>query len=283
MKRIVTAIVGMLMGILAFSQKSDGYSHHTTTQTKGITVFSNFPQPHLPYKFPEQGLIDESQNDKLLYSTTVKNKRLCGKWQSWYQNGVNCDSGTLVNNLPDGEWKYWNEHGQLMAIRTYSANKFHQVLDEMQRYNPKRNFYYLSSLFQHNRQAALQHLNVDYSFPKAGTSNSHKSLRELVIANISGIHFYKPVFDHCLQHGLYMNFFADGTVKDSGYYKNGLRFGKWIHRDTVGGTWRQGAYHNGDKIKEWKLFSKEDKLLELIFYNNNGKISWRKKINRQGS
>ncbi|MCY7309268.1 MAG: hypothetical protein LH619_00690 [Chitinophagaceae bacterium] len=280
MKKIVTAVGGMLIGILAMSQEQDSRLLHTQVQGKGIEVASRIIQLKLPYTFTEQGTIEEAANDKL-YSANVKGRKLHGDWQSWYPDGLPCDSGTLIKNLPDGEWKHWNKEGQLIAIRNYDAGKFHQVLEEILRYNPKRNFYYLSTLFQKNRQAALHYLDVSYSFPGNNAASIYSSLKELVSANISGKYHYKPVFEKCIQDGLYMNFFADGNIKDSGYYKNGVRYGKWILRDSAGSNWQQGAYHNGSRIKEWKVYNNDNKLLELIFYNNTGQVSWRKRMNRQ--
>jgi len=279
MKKIVTAVGGMLMGILAISQEQDSRLLHTEMQARGIELVSGVIRLKLPYTLTDQRAIEQAANDRL-YSANVKGGKLHGNWQSWYANGQPCDSGTLVKNLPDGEWKHWNEQGQLIAIRHYNAIKFHQVLEEILRYNPKRNFYYLSSLYQKNKQAALHHLNVSYSFPGNNVAINYSTLKELVSSNISGQYHYKPVFEQCIQDGLYMNYFADGSVKDSGYYKNGLRYGKWIHRDLAGSNWQQGAYNNGDRIKEWKVYNNDNRLLELIFYNNNGLVNWRKKINR---
>ncbi len=280
MKKIVTAVGGMLIGILAISQEQENRLLHTQLQVKGVEIASRIVQLKLPYTFTSQGTIEETATDKL-YSANVKGGKLNGNWQSWYPNGLLCDSGTLVKNLPDGEWKYWNEQGQLMAIRNYNAGKFHQVLDEILRYHPKRNFYYLSTLFQKNRHAAMHYLDVSYSFQGDNTAIIYSSLNELVGANISGKYLYKPVFEQCLQDGLYMNFLSDGSIKDSGYYKDGLRYGKWIQRDSPGSNWQQGAYYNGSRIKEWKVYNSDDKLLELIFYTNNGQVSWRKRMNRQ--
>lgn len=77
-----------------------------------------------------------------------------------------------------------------------------------------------------------------------------------------------------------MNFFPGGAIKDSGYYKNGVRTGKWVHRDFADGLWQQGAYHNSIKVKEWKTYHKNNKLSEIIFYDGKGHVQWKKKFNR---
>jgi antitoxin component YwqK of YwqJK toxin-antitoxin module len=284
MKKITLAGLLVFPVLFACSQEQGNNLPHPQVKTKGIKLLSGLTIAplQLPFSLPDNGALTETHNEAILYTANSKNGKLNGRWQSWYLNGITCDSGIVVKNLPDGEWKHWNKEGQLIAVRNYSADKFHRVLDEMLRFNAKRNFYYLAALYQKNRPAALQYLSAFYSFPAAGQDKQHTSLKDLVQSNISGSS-YKPVFDHCLLDGEYINYFDNGIVKDSGYYKNGLRNGKWIHRDSVGSVWLQGAYQNGHRIKEWKVYDRNNKLIELLFYNHSGQLSWQKKINRQGS
>ncbi|MDZ4795757.1 MAG: hypothetical protein SGI83_15870 [Bacteroidota bacterium] len=279
MKKILTAGSVMLLCLFAHSQKHENRMLHTEAETKVVVIQIRPVQSALPFSFPSGDLIQESHQGTRLYSAGNTDGKLHGNWQSWYANGLLCDSGRLIKNIPEGEWKYWDEHGQLIAIRHYSAVKFHQVLEEMHRYNPKRSFYILSLLYQQNRSGALQYLDVSYSFPGSKTASDYATLRELVLSNIFG-QSYKPVFEQCLQDGLYMNYFADGSIKDSGDYKDGLRHGPWIHMKGAALYRQQGAYQNGLKVKEWKIYDRNNKLLELIFYNKSGQESWRKKMNR---
>lgn len=251
----------------------------TEIRTKNHTLVSSSWQKKISFTLPANGMLHEHNEGNKLFATSRKNSKLNGIWQSWYGTGALCDSGRLVNNLPDGEWKHWNEKGELLAIRHYSADKFHRITDEMLRYNPKRSFFYLRELYQKNKQAAINYLDVAYSFPASRSVAIH-SLKQLVFSNISKSDNYRPVFEQCLQDGLYMNFFPGGAIKDSGYYKNGVRTGKWVHRDFADGLWQQGAYHNSIKVKEWKTYHKNNKLSEIIFYDGKGHVQWKKKFNR---
>ena len=279
MKKYISLGGVLFLSVLVFSQGQENQVNTFEVHSKGNQVFSVLALKKFSLPLPERATISETHNGARLFITSVKGAKLNGAWQSWYPTGVLCDSGRLVNNLPDGEWKHWNEKGELLAVRHYSVDKFQRVTDEMLRYNPKRSFFYLSELYQKDKQAALNYLTATYSFPSGRSAPVH-SLRQLVISNISKSDNYKPVFEQCLQDGLYMNFFPGGVIKDSGYYKNGVRTGKWIHSDSADGYWYQGAYQNNIKIKEWKCYDKNNKLLELIFFDNKGRINWRKKINR---
>ncbi|MBK9382483.1 MAG: hypothetical protein IPN39_14310 [Chitinophagaceae bacterium] len=282
MKKYMSVGGVLFLSVFAFSQGQESQVNAFEVHSKGSQVFSVLALKKFSLPLPERAIISESYNGTRLFSVSVHGSKLNGNWQSWYATGVLCDSGRLINNLPDGEWRHWNERGELLAIRHYSADKFQRVMQEMLRYNPKRSFFYLSELYQKDKQAALNYLTAAYSFPSGRSAPVH-SLKQLVISNISKSDSYRPVFEQSLQDGLYMNFFPGGSIRDSGYYKNGVRTGKWIHRDSADGPWRLGAYQHSIKIKEWKYYDKNNKLLELIVYDNRGHINWRKKINRQGN
>ena len=233
-------------------------------------------QPTAFFSLPKEGNINEQLNGKSLFAGSVKSRKLNGSWQSWYENGMMCDSGTFVKGLPDGEWKHWDVNGRLMALRTFSADKFNRINNELIRYNPRRTSFPLTALYHKNKRAALKYLRASYSFAGAAKNKDGLSLPQLIAANITPGNSYQPAFDHGLHHGLYINYFTDGMAKDSGYYNNGLRQGLWIHREAPEGSIQRGSYENGVKVKGWRTYDVSGKLLSMIFYTNKGQVSWRK-------
>ncbi|HET9433792.1 MAG TPA: hypothetical protein VFO37_08560, partial [Chitinophagaceae bacterium] len=197
-------------------------------------------------------------------------------WQSWYENGFRCDSGTFVKGLPDGEWKHWDINGRLVALRTYSADKFHRINNELVRYNPRRIAFPLTALYHRNKRAALRYLRASYSFAGAARTKQGLTLQELITANVTPGNEYQPVFDQSLHHGLYINYFTTGIAKDSGFYQNGLRNGVWIHRDVSSGNTERGSYEHGIRVKGWRTYDKNGQLLSIVQYNSKGEPGWRK-------
>jgi len=258
-----------ILALLPIRSQAQQFDQQTVSFSEHVTL-AGTDKPEDRFSFTKDGVIKESLNEKKLYSGHVKRKKLHGNWESWYQSGQLCDSGTLVSGLPDGEWKHWNEQGQLLALRTYSADKYKRIQTELSRYTPKRTAYPLTVMYHKNRPAAIKYLHSSYSFPHTIKRIDDQSLQQWVTANITPGHSYHPVFDQSLHHGLFMNFFPDGQVKDSGYYENGLRQGVWVHREAPDSTSQMGAYKNGFRIKEWKIYTPSGKLLGMIFYNNNG-------------
>lgn len=266
MKTFISIAVLALLSARSPAQQLDqqavSYSEHV--------AITNINKPEERFSFTKDGAITESLNEQKLYSGHVRRKKLHGNWESWYQSGQLCDSGKLVSGLPDGEWKHWSEEGRLLALRTYSADKYNRVQTELNRYTPRRVAYPLTVMYYKNRSAATKYLHSSYSFPHTIRRIDDQSLQQWVAANITPGNSYHPVFDQSLHHGLYMNFFPDGLVKDSGHYENGLKQGVWIHRDAPGGASRMGAYKNGIPVKEWRVYTPSGKLVGMIFYNNKG-------------
>jgi len=256
-------------------------SHYSVTTTSLHEDIFNGVQRPLPFDLPSSGLVTSPGSGKPLFTAAVKRGKLNGQWQSWYTNGVALDSGRLVNNLPDGEWIFRSETGEILSVRHYSADKFTRITNEMQHYHPKRSFYFLAALFQKSKHQALQYLDAGYSFPDSRSRKPVSTLQQLAEENTLPGNAYQPVFVQCVHDGLYINYFSGGLVKDSGMYKEGLRSGKWIHRDTAQPGWFQGAYRHGLPVKEWKHYDQDGRLLEILFYDNAGRLHWRKKMNRQ--
>lgn len=275
MRYILFLLTGVLRFVDVVAQpvtKAEPAEVHHPEKNVSI-VIPSFPAAHrflLHHKGPVTGFLDS----KRIYSSAVKHHHLHGAWQSWYSGGQRLDSGMLQHGIPHGEWRHWDSSGNLLAIRQYDAVKFQRITEEMKLQHPRRRFYALTALYQKNRQSALRYLSVAGSFPIP--AHDKPGLQQRTENNSRGKGYY-PAFEACLHHGLYMNFHANGQVKDSGYYKDGLPDGLWLHADQNGFTW-QGAYKSGTRILEWKQFNKAGQLLLIVFYNRRGEEEGRKQI-----
>jgi antitoxin component YwqK of YwqJK toxin-antitoxin module len=229
------------------------------------------------YDPPRESNLSVYTVTNVLYSVILKRHRLQGKWESWYNNDNLCDSGSFIKGIPDGEWRHWDINGRLVSIRNYNADKLLRVKNEMNRSHPRNAAYPLTSLYMKNRRRARQYMEAGYSFSFSGHLPAKFSLQQIVENNITPGNNYRPVFDECLHHGLYMNFFSDGRAKDSGYYKNGLREGIWLQRNTDN-SYLTGVYKNGMQQGDWKQYNANGRFIAVIFYNKKGEEEWRKRI-----
>ena len=223
---------------------------------------------------PSKGTFSGSAGNRTLYTASSKRGKLDGIWISWYEDKSQCDSGAFVKGLPNGEWRRWDKKGNLLSIRTYDADRYQRITQEMAHAHPKAVVYPLTRIYQQNKNDGLLFLHADYSFP-AHTAPRKETLEEHVLQNTSGDGTYHPVFHRGLHHGLFMNFSPDGHALDSGYYKNGLREGAWVHR-LQNGEREEGPYKNGHRAKEWKKYNAAGKLILLSIYNREGRLQWQK-------
>lgn len=237
-------------------------------------------------KHRQQSLITGfASNGDTLFAGGYKRGRLHGNWMSWYHPRQLCDSGRLVRNVPDGEWKSWYNNGSPRSIRTYSAYRLHRIKDEIPRRQAKATFFAITDIAKTDPTYAWQLLTPVYSYITLALNAadphlaSPRALEDRVEQNIlSGFHPYLPPFTECVHHGLYMNYFPNGKVKDSGLYFNGLREGVWVEWINNGAMRSTGAYHRGLRHDSWKYHTATGKLVGVKTYNRRGKETGSKRI-----
>ncbi len=271
---IFTVLSGTAQHHFATTKSSD-HSFHEKVQL----VIHSFQQTVF-HEMPKDGPLTGEKGDVKIFEGFAKKHRLHGNWQSWYLNGQMLDSGRFLQGIPDGQWKYWDSAGRLLSIRHYDAEKLQRVKEEMRLAHPKRTAYPITNLYKKNKQVPLYHLLPAYAFAGHGSSTVSRSFSQLTAENSSGNHGYHPAFNECLHNGLFMNFFPGGIIRDSGYHKNGLKHGVWLHRLSSGGVYYIGAYHNGIPHKEWKEYDAQGRLLSVIFFNRKGEQAWQKDFRR---
>jgi antitoxin component YwqK of YwqJK toxin-antitoxin module len=254
---------------------------HITAPTSGSVLPAIKFSYTLPHKekahalwFEENGAVTGIRNDLPLFEGAVKKHHLEGSWKSWHANGQLLDSGRLENGVPHGTWYVWNAAGQLLAVRNYDAHLYEKIKNELRLNHPRFSNFMLTERYKKEGSAVLQLLKTASSFPEA-VRFTESLLEEAVEQNRKAMHQYHPVFLECLHHGLYLTYFPNGTLQDSGYYKNGLKEGVWVHR-TNDGSVLKGAYKTGLRQLEWKEYDSKGKLTAIIFYNQKGEASRKK-------
>lgn len=203
-------------------------------------------------------------NGRVQVIANYKNRHLHGSWISWYESGQPCDSGSMVNNIPQGEWKTWFPNGQLRAIRNYDSKKLAYIKNEIRLMHPKRSFYGLTEIAKKDKQEAYSYFDPFNSFNNRSNKNNTQpqTLKHKVDLNTSGQgNMYFPPFPECLQDGLSINYDVNGFLIDSGHYKNGLKEGVWIEWNADRSIRSTGFYRKGSKTDVWKYFNGEGKFL----------------------
>lgn len=210
-------------------------------------------------------------NTDTMVTAEYKRKVLHGRWMSWHRPGQLYDSGYLDKGIPDGEWKIYYQDGNLRYVRNYDAFLLRKIKNDILREN-RYSFYEIAALFKKNPGAAVKHFNAAISFTNHTPSDRYfTSLAERANQNTSTIHDYYPPFLESLHHGLYINYYPNGAIQDSGYYKYGLKEDIWQEWLENGQIKMAGYYHNGYKKGIWKYYNNMGKLIALKEYNAKGK------------
>lgn len=241
-----------------------------------FTIFNNEVFGVYPFQLPHSGNLKLLNEQKVLFQANVKNYRLHGEWTSFYPHSQKLDEGILIKGVPNGEWKTWYNNGQIKSVRNYSADLFLKVKSDIDLNHPKISRFVLTDRYKKEGEKVLHVLSANYSF-HITQPTIPVDVALLVTQNQQQPFNYHPPFKNVLHHGLYMNYFENGAIQDSGYYKEGLRSGLWEHHLANGTYWR-GLYKNGIHVKDWKCFTREGKLLMFILYNEKGKEVYRKQF-----
>ncbi len=249
------------------AQKSNSYFIASPHIDVSFFTYTS-PIAHI-FQLPASDDVEVVTDNYLLLKAEVKNRRLHGSWLSYYPQAQKLDEGNLVKGVPDSEWKIWYANGQMRSLRTYNADLFQKVKQDVELKHPKISRFTVTERYKKEGSKVLRVLNAGYSFGM-GAFELPATVDELVTDNVNNSKNYRPPFQQSLHHGLYMNWFENGVVKDSGYYKEGLKEGVWIHRKVAEEGYWSGAYHNGVHVNQWKYYSNTGKLLIIVYYDEQG-------------
>ncbi len=208
--------------------------------------------------------------------------RLNGEWMSWFNNRKVCDSGLLIDNVPDGTWKGWYANGHPRYILQFSARKLQSLKNELIK-QPKTKYFILANKApeeasrHYDAQLLFGHKTAEIKNTVLTKKVNHpvynlETLKNIVAENADGKNSsaYKPPFAEGLLHGQFTSFYINGAIKETGLYLNGLREGMWeefsLHQEKAVGTYRHG-YRNG----EWRYYSTQGKLLYWKRFDAKGK------------
>ena len=199
----------------------------------------------------KSGVIEGFSGTGNLYFVTGYSKnKIDGNWESRYSNGSIRDAGKFYQNIPDGEWKGYYPNGQVKFVRQYSALKWFAMQRQLTRRNAKQRFYTLVAMAMKNTGAFSKLASAQYSFQTLAKEAA----------------YYEPPFAKCLHHGVYMNYYQNGIMKDSGYYHEGLRDGVWQSWYPTGVKQSSGIYINGEKHSGWASFNERGEMTMLREY-----------------
>ncbi|MFN9710135.1 MAG: toxin-antitoxin system YwqK family antitoxin [Bacteroidota bacterium] len=260
-----------------YAQHTAADLHKTSSFSFSIPLKNNFNQSDSKTIHIEaNGFIEGTQKGKVIFKAYVKKNKLDGIWISYHPNGQLLDSGMLSKGIPTGLWRVWDADGNLIKVRQYDADLYLRIKDDIKMNHPRLKKFAITSRYDKEGNTILKYLTSDYSFNISSRPN-YNTLESLVNSNSSNILSYSPAFIACAHEGIFLNYSKNKIIIDSGYYKNGLMDGPWIHRDPETYSAEKGSYKNGLKIDVWKKYDASGKLSYMSYYSSEGVLQWEKK------
>lgn len=250
----------------------------------GMVISAHTPDKPRPAKkvLAEENIIGYHDNGVTQLNANLRKNKLNGTWNSWYKNGIRCDSGKFVGNIPDGAWKSWYPNGKTRVVWNFSARKLAGVKDEILR-QPKTRIYAIS---QKPVTEAVQFYRVSYWYGEGAAHKgvylrtdavnamplSRQELMDCVASNtVHATDHYRPPFQEALLHGNYSSYYPDGRLKEDGVFLNGMREGAWDEYNADGSRLR-GNYRHNVREGEWREYNAANKLVKFVRYNAKGEI-----------
>lgn len=274
MKQFYTRLLALVFGAGCLSTYAQSAYQETPGSIQPVAI------DPVQARYPSNQETPSIANNDARYSVTLKNQRPHGNYHSWYASKQPREIGKFHKGVPDGEWKGWFSNGQPRFIRTYSADKLARIKEETRRH-PKHIFTPLALEAKQYPERLSQATGALQSFSDLyGKKSEYLSPipedSDLVASNrfneLAGDDAYRAPFNECLHHGLYINYYPNGAVKDSGYYRNGLREGHWEEWLSNGTVKASGTYRHGRRINSWSYFDARNRLRSIAMYNGKGDL-----------
>lgn len=207
--KCINILFGVSLILLITSCSSEPESLSALQNRNGLYYQINTEEPY-------SGKITETNEDgtKVLMEGKIENGLKQDNWITYYENGQQKSNGDYIDGLKDGEWNYWEENGEQKAKELYKEGK---LLDNS------------GTISSDNSSPA------DDSDPMDDEVNNgaepirfgllKAKLKDGAIRKLyNGEPYTGPVIDY----------HDNGTIKLKGYFKDGLRTGKWTYYSNSG-------------------------------------------------
>lgn len=188
-----------------------------------------------------------------------------GKWSKRHKNGKVRYEGEFSNDKEIGEFKFYDNNGNLVSIRTYETPGG-KALCEMYNFmgflhakgdlvNRKKEGEWIFYVNRGQDTVSIEHYN-------------NGLLQDTLITYFSNGQIASRVnYDKGVKKGSYSEFYKNGQIEQKGFYVNGELNGEVVIWYTTGQIKRKGSYNNGDKIGKWITYDPDGRVREVIDYN----------------
>ena len=197
--------------------------------------------------------------------TDAKGRRQ-GAWRDTYANGELRYQGKFKNDVPVGEFKYFDEDGNLKATNAYDKSGQKSVYTA---YAPSGKVVTKGSYDNKKKTGEWRYFSPENSKIVLVENYSDGVLQGVstVYDNKTGRVAESIVYENGERHGLCTKYYSDGKTMAEINYSNGHKQGhaKFFYPNGV--MHEEGTYCDDNKCGEWKIYSDEGDLLDTETYD----------------
>ncbi|HAN17524.1 MAG: hypothetical protein A2X13_02910 [Bacteroidetes bacterium GWC2_33_15] len=237
-------------------------------------------------------IIHYGQNDTIFNQTDNSGLKQ-GFWKKYYPNGNVQYTGKFINNKPVGEFKRFDQNGNLLVIMNYTTDN-DKVYSTFYHSNKKKQAegYYIGklkdSIWNYYSEDEKLINSVPYQLDiKNGTEikyYNNQAVFEKIewkkgVQDGKDIRYYdngnvmiRSTYSDGMLNGIYLSYTIDNTPITTGNYENNKRQGKWIFYDEQGKVKSEINYIDGVAENQEELEQLEQYELDQL-EKNKGKFT----------
>lgn len=204
------------------------------------------------------GYAVDAQNDTLLYNKSDAKGRKQGIWQKKHPNGKIRYTGQFLNDIPQGEFRYYYSSGKLNATVKHKGNGLNASTTI---YNEAGDSTASGFYFRQQKDSIWKFFDskgtlLALEFYKDGKPNGSWIVyyrSDTVIAE-------RTDYKNGLKDGKFEQYFLNGQIKVAGSYRNGNLSGPYKSYFPDGMLLNEGQYYDGLADGVWKYYTNKGEL-----------------------
>jgi uncharacterized protein len=186
-----------------------------------------------------------------------------GFWMFFHPNKQSKEEGLYVNNLKHGYWKYFMTNGNLIRTEKWIMGVLQEDSKEIAKVDVRRSI--------DPKTGRIAAIGAYLEGKKEGVHRQYDAN-----GNVIGSQIYKA--DRLLAEGIYDEqgrkqdlwkyYFENGTLKETGSYKDNLKVGAWKYLFMDGKVEQNGSYVAGKPNGDWMWFYPDGSIRKEMTYEN---------------
>jgi antitoxin component YwqK of YwqJK toxin-antitoxin module len=209
-----------------------------------------------------------AQPDGDLNRTDAKGRKQ-GAWAKSHGNGTLRYQGQFKDDKPQGEFRHFNEEGQLTSIQVYDADG---RVSRVRHLHPDGSTLAQGRYVGQEKDSTWNYYDEQGRLRRVEQFVSGKLNGEVVTYYPSGQVADRDEFSNGLLHGQSRSWFTNGILKSEANYVNGLAEGRMFHYYSTGKKEYEGPVKKGERHGTWFHFNTDGSVHVRMVYHQGGLV-----------